>query len=75
MTTKTITFDELKGLLRARVTVSHSLRQCAGDLGVSPAYLSKILITKKASIGPSVLKALGYEAVTVYRRVHKTKGR
>lgn len=75
MTKKTISFDELKGLLRARVTVSTSLRECARHLEVSPAYLSRILATPNAKIGPRVVTALGYRAITRYEKAPASKSR
>jgi hypothetical protein len=75
MTNKTISLEELKGLLVARVTEATSLRACARALGVSASYLSKVLITKNATIGPQLIKALGYQTITVYRKVDTRKPR
>ena len=42
----------------------------ADELGISPAYLSDILL-KKREAGPQVLDALGLTRVVTYQRVSK----
>ncbi len=70
--TKTISLDELKGLLRARVTEADSQRKAATALGITHAYLSKLLCTALPP-GPKVLDALGYTRVTRYAKTTKRK--
>lgn len=67
MDDKTISLEEFKGLIRARLTEAPSLRQCAAELGITHAYLSRILNTALPP-GPKVLKRLGYARVIRYTR-------
>jgi len=66
---KTITLDELKGLVQARVTDGESLRKVAPTLGASAATLSRLLLHAHVRPGPKLLRVLGYQPVTMYRKV------
>jgi len=63
----TISRDEFKGLLRARVTQTRSLRAAARSLGVSASYLSRMLTTD-SDVGPTLCRALGYRRIVAYQR-------
>jgi len=71
MIAKNITLDELKGILRARITESTSLRAVSRALGVSAATLSSLLLHNGRKPGPKLLQALGYERLEMYRRTGK----
>ena len=68
---KMISLEELKNLVRARLTEAPSLRQLAPKLDASPATVSQLLTKASVKPGPRLLKALGYKAVTVYQKVSK----
>jgi predicted DNA-binding protein (UPF0251 family) len=67
---KTVSLDEIKGLLRARVTEADSQRQCAADLHISHAYLSRLLTTALPP-GQKVLRAIGYQRIVRYQKKGK----
>lgn len=69
MTGKTITLEELKGILKARITESTSLRAVSRALGISAATLSSLLLHNGRKPGPKILQAMGYERLEMYRRV------
>lgn len=69
MTGKTITLEDLKGILRARITESTSMRAVSRALGISAATLSSLLLHHGRKPGPKLLSALGYERLEMYRRV------
>ena len=54
--------------LRRRITEAGSLRQCAKQLKLSPAYLSDVMNGHRRP-GPSILKPLGFsvQVQRVYR--------
>lgn len=64
---KQITSEQLREVLRARAIEAKSLRRLAAKLGVSPAYLSKVL-TRNIEPGPTICKALGYRLVLAYEQ-------
>ncbi len=66
---KTISLDDFKNLVRARVTEAPSLRQLAPTLGTTAAALSRLLVHADAKPGPSLLKRLGYRRIEMYERV------
>lgn len=66
---KTITLTEIKNIVRGRLAEAPSLRQLAPRLGLTASGLSLLLRSDAARPGPTLLRTLGYEAVTVYRRV------
>lgn len=68
---KVITQDELKNVLRARVTESTSMRECARELGVTAAHVSSVLLGD-GRLGPKLLRALGYRSVPMYQKVVKS---
>ena len=70
-TVKTISLVEFKGLVRARVTEAVSLRQCARDLGVQAAGLSRLLTKAHVQPGPQLLKIFGYRRVVRYEKATK----
>ena len=61
--------DVLK-LLRKSCDEAGTVRAWALANSVSPQYVGDVLVGKR-SIGPAILKALGIEAVTTYRRIKK----
>lgn len=65
---KIISGDELLGILRARVTEATSKASAATALGISRQYIGEVLAGKWLP-GPKLLARLGYEKVTMYRRV------
>lgn len=66
---KALTLDELKGLVRARVTANQSQLIAARELGVSPQVLNSLLLYAHRKPGPMMLRALGYRRVEMYQKV------
>jgi hypothetical protein len=66
-----MTVDEVRAALRKACEKAGSLRAWARSRGVSPAYVSDVLLGQRAP-GPAILEALGLEVErtekTVYRR-------
>lgn len=69
--TKVLTGEEVKTILEARLNEAVSLRACAAALGVSPAYLSRVMRARSTRLGPTIVKALGYREVYMYERLKK----
>lgn len=65
---KIITSDEFVNLIRARVTAANSQGEVALDLGISRQYVNELASGKRPP-GAKLLARLGYEKVTMYRRV------
>ena len=65
---KVISEDEFLGLIRARVTEADSQSSAARALGVSKNTISLIM---RGKMGPAkkLLRVLGYERVSMYRRI------
>lgn len=57
--------DEIRALLRRKVTEAGGQKACAAILGVSAQYLGDCLRGRR-EIGKSIAGPLGYEPVTIY---------
>lgn len=65
---KIITSEDFLNLLRARITSADNQSELAAELGISRQYVWEMAAGKRPP-GPRLLRALGYEKVTMYRRV------
>lgn len=63
-----MTSDDVRALLRDKVAAAGSAMKWAEDAGTAATYVSDVL-RGKVEPGPRILKALGLERVTTYRRV------
>ena len=63
---KTLTLNQLKGILRARVDEAPSLRRLAPSLGMTASGISRLLVHADAKPGPTLLRALGYRKIEMY---------
>ena len=63
-----LTADQVRDLLKARIKYGYSQSDMARELGCVREYVSGVMIGKVLP-GPSFLKLLGLEKVTMYRRI------
>jgi len=66
---QTISRRELIDLIEARIKKHGTQRAAAKSMRISQAALSDILHGRR-SCGPKVLRALGYEEETTYRKIN-----
>lgn len=69
---KTITVDDVRAIVQARVAEAESVRQAAKALKVSATSILDVLRGAYPP-GPRLLKALGYRRVELYTRLAKAK--
>lgn len=62
-----VTSREIADILKARLGYEVKQRDLAQECGVSPAYMSDFLVGNR-EVGPTILKALGYEITPYYRK-------
>jgi predicted transcriptional regulator len=62
--------DDIVAAIRARVSYDVGQSDIAQELGISQSYLSELLSGKK-SLGPLVLKKLGFDPKPHFRKAQK----
>lgn len=68
MTSDCLTVEEIAGELQDRLfSYDGSQNDFAKEIGVAPSYIS-MLLNGRPTIGPKLLKALGYQTTPLYRR-------
>lgn len=63
-----LTIEALLERVREQAIAAGSLRKYASSIGISAPYLSDVM-NRRRDPGPTICKALGYEAVILYREV------
>lgn len=70
MSEECVSTEELRTRLAKVVKEQGSQLAAAAYFGVNPSYISAILLGK-SRLGTSIPRTLGYEAVTVYRKIEE----